>query len=57
VPLDRIEFAEGTRLAFDAIEGDGTIHTVPLHRVRAVWRDGALIWQRPLPSTSAKARR
>ena len=57
VPLDRIEFAEGTRLAFDAIEEDGTIHTVPLHRVRAVWRDGALIWQRPLPSASAKASR
>jgi uncharacterized protein (UPF0248 family) len=57
VPLDRVQFADGTRLAFDAIEEDGTVHTVPLHRVRAVWRDGAVIWQRPLPPAPAEAGR
>ncbi|MFN4149149.1 MAG: DUF504 domain-containing protein [Rhodocyclaceae bacterium] len=25
---------------------DGTCHDVPLHRIRAVWRNGELIWQR-----------
>jgi uncharacterized protein (UPF0248 family) len=26
---------------------------VPLHRVRAVWRNGALIWQRPQPAVAS----
>jgi len=26
---------------------DGLLHTVPLHRIREVFRDGLLIWQRP----------
>jgi uncharacterized protein (UPF0248 family) len=27
-------------------EEDGTLHTVPFHRVRKVWRDGMIIWER-----------
>ena len=46
VPLSRIHLAPGERFAFDAIEADGSLHTVPLHRVRAVWRNGELIWSR-----------
>jgi hypothetical protein len=49
VPLPRIHFGHGAQSGFDAVEDDGSVHHVPLHRVRAVWRDGALIWQRPLP--------
>jgi uncharacterized protein (UPF0248 family) len=33
----------------DVIAPDGTGHSVPLHRVRAVWRDGVQIWQRKQP--------
>jgi len=47
VPLARVRIGHG-QFGFDAIEEDGTLHHVPLHRVRAVWRDGALIWQRPV---------
>lgn len=31
---------------FDLIDTDGGVHSIPFHRVREVWRDGALIWAR-----------
>jgi uncharacterized protein (UPF0248 family) len=34
---------------FDLTNDDGVTHAIPFHRVREVWRDGALIWQRPSP--------
>jgi uncharacterized protein (UPF0248 family) len=49
VPLARIAFSSDSRAAFEAIEADGTVHSVPYHRVREVHRDGKLIWQRPEP--------
>lgn len=49
VPLARIEFDPADHFRFTAIEADGSAHDVPLHRVREVWRDGELIWQRPAP--------
>lgn len=54
VPLARIAFEPGNRFSFTAIEADGSAHDVPLHRVREVFRNGALIWQRPaLPADTA----
>jgi len=47
VPLERIHIAPGSHFSFEAIEADGTLHTVPFHRVRNVWRDGELVWSRP----------
>jgi uncharacterized protein (UPF0248 family) len=55
VPFRRIRFDSGTTSVFEAVEDDGTVHSVPLHRVRAVWRDGELIWQRPPPTAPAGA--
>lgn len=49
VPLTRIRFEPGEGFAFEATEEDGTMHTVPFHRVRKVWRDGELIWHRHPP--------
>ncbi len=49
VPLKRAQLESRQHFCFDAIEDDGTVHTVPLHRVREVWRDGALIWHRKGP--------
>jgi uncharacterized protein (UPF0248 family) len=34
---------------FDFADESGTMHSIPLHRIREVWRDGKLIWQRPPP--------
>ena len=31
---------------FDLMDEDGVAHSIPFHRVREVWRDGSLIWQR-----------
>jgi uncharacterized protein (UPF0248 family) len=46
LPFRRIHFTAGEHFSFDAVEENGSVHTVPLHRVREVWRDGELIWRR-----------
>ena len=46
VSFQRIHFPPGEHFAFDAVDEDGTTRMVPLHRVREVWRDGKLIWER-----------
>lgn len=50
LPLERIRMSSLDRFGFDAIEEDGSVHSVPYHRVREVWRDGELIWSRHPPS-------
>lgn len=49
VPLARIAFDPDSHGSFEAIEADGSVHSVPYHRVREVYRNGELIWQRPEP--------
>jgi uncharacterized protein (UPF0248 family) len=46
VPFERVHFEPGEHAVFEAVEEDGSIHAVPLHRVRSVWRNGELIWHR-----------
>jgi uncharacterized protein (UPF0248 family) len=46
LPFERIRMPEEHRFAFEALEDDGSVHSVPYHRVREVWRDGALVWSR-----------
>lgn len=46
VPLERITIEPSQHFAFEVELEDGTLHTVPFHRVRKVWRDGMLIWER-----------
>jgi uncharacterized protein (UPF0248 family) len=45
LPLERVRMTED-RFGFEALEEDGSVHSVPYHRVRAVWCDGELIWSR-----------
>lgn len=47
VPLEQIHLAAGNHVSFTAVEPDGTVHEVPLHRVREVHRDGVCVWRRP----------
>jgi uncharacterized protein (UPF0248 family) len=54
LPLDRIEIRPDERFSFDAYEDDGTMHTVPWHRVREVRKDGEVIWTRPMRSPPAR---
>ena len=47
VPFAPSEFPSGEHFFVDVAAPDGSLHGVPLHRVRAVWRDGVLVWERP----------
>jgi len=53
VPFGRMQFGPGDHFSFTAVEADGSVHDVPLHRIREVYRDGELIWQRPAPDGHA----
>ncbi len=46
VPFQEIVFEEGNRFSFHVQNRDGAWVTIPFHRVREVYRDGKLLWQR-----------
>jgi uncharacterized protein (UPF0248 family) len=46
VPMERVAFPPGDHFALEAVTEDGAAHSVPLHRVREVSRDGIVIWRR-----------
>ena len=50
VPFDAMRFQPGDPLSVTAVDDDGSVHHVPLHRIREVYRNGELIWRRPAPS-------
>jgi len=47
VALKEISFPEGERRVFEVSDESGQARRIPFHRVREVWRDGVVIWQRP----------
>lgn len=49
VPFDGLRFDRETPGAFTIVDEEGIARHVPLHRVRAVYRDGDVIWRRPRP--------
>jgi hypothetical protein len=51
VPFRRVHFSPKEHFSFDAVEDDGTVHSVPLHRVRDVWRNGRRIWHREISAS------
>lgn len=46
VPLQDIEFESDNRFSFLLYDESGQLHRVPLHRIRQVFRNGRLIWER-----------
>ncbi len=52
VPFEHVHFPQDEHFAFEAIESDGSQHSIPYHRVRDVWCDGELIWHRDKPDGS-----
>jgi uncharacterized protein (UPF0248 family) len=50
VPFEAVRFEPGERFGFEVMGLHGEAHFIPFHRVREVYRDGALIWQRPAPT-------
>ena len=46
IPFADIIFPRDRRDAIQVMDAEGIIHSVPLHRIREVYKDGELIWQR-----------
>lgn len=46
VRFDNVRFPSGVRGMFEIQDDEGVLHRIPLHRVRGVYRDGRLIWER-----------
>lgn len=46
VALDRIHTDEANRFAFETIDEDGVMRSIPYHRIRMVWRNGKVVWAR-----------
>jgi uncharacterized protein (UPF0248 family) len=41
-------FEEGNHFSFQVVSDEGDVLTIPFHRIREVYKDGSLIWQRNL---------
>lgn len=46
VPFKEIIFPRDDHFSFDVIDHEGELHFVPYHRVKAIYRNGRLIWHR-----------
>ena len=46
VPLKSLFFDKDDHFDFELIDDNGEIHSIPLHRIRQVYRNDKLIWQR-----------
>lgn len=55
VPMREIFFEADDHFSFDLYDNEGELHSIPLHRVRQVYRNGELIWQREQHTTHAGA--
>jgi uncharacterized protein (UPF0248 family) len=49
IPFPVVRLQPGNRFSFEFEGEDGEVLSIPLHRIREVYRNGALIWQRPVP--------
>jgi uncharacterized protein (UPF0248 family) len=47
LPLASLRLEPGNHFAFEAQDDQGLSRSIPYHRVREVYRNGALIWARP----------
>ena len=52
VPYRRVSFPPDDHFSFEVVADDGSVHSVPLHRVREVWRNGELVWRRAVPESA-----
>lgn len=46
VPFKDIHFVKENHFLFEIEDSRGEIHTIPYHRVRQVYKNSALIWER-----------
>jgi uncharacterized protein (UPF0248 family) len=46
VPFKEVTQMPGNRFSFHVFDEDNIAHSIPMHRVREVYKDGELIWKR-----------
>ena len=46
IPLGEIRFSPDDHFSFETIDPQGEVQSIPLHRIRDVYKDGELIWHR-----------
>ena len=46
VPFREISFPKDGPGIFELLDHEGQTHSIPLHRVKSVYKDGELIWHR-----------
>ena len=46
IPLRELHFEPGNSFSFDLQTREGVVITIPLHRIREVYKDGLPIWSR-----------
>lgn len=46
VPFREIKFPKDAPGVFELVDHEGQAQTIPLHRVRSVYKNGELIWHR-----------
>ncbi|WP_020564924.1 DUF504 domain-containing protein [Methylosarcina fibrata] len=46
VAFKELIFPKNDHFSFELIDEEGRLHAVPYHRVKAVYRNGRLIWHR-----------
>ena len=53
VALQQIHFPAERHRVFELVDDTGETRRIPFHRIREVWKDGELIWQRPVGARSS----
>lgn len=46
VSLKELYFNKDDHFDFELLDDEGVTHTIPLHRIRQVFRNGELVWER-----------
>lgn len=49
VPFEQVRTEPTDHFALRLLDATGVIRALPYHRIVALWRNGALIWQRRIP--------
>ncbi len=46
VGFKELRMEDGDHFLFEITNHDGVVHSIPFHRVRKVYKDGQIIWER-----------
>ncbi|WP_419174745.1 DUF504 domain-containing protein [Desulfosediminicola sp.] len=48
VPIKQVCFESSNHFSLDVLDDSTELHMIPLHRIRQVYKDDELIWERPI---------